>query len=84
MTPAEKREYMRLAKRRSRQRLLRQRPGYRKELNRRMRKWRNENPGKYLGAPSRDPLYRKLRRNGIDRDAAAKIAGVILAPPRAV
>lgn len=36
-----------------------------------------KNP-KYLKQPSRNPLYRKLRRSGIARNEAAHVAGVML------
>jgi hypothetical protein len=44
----------------------------------RLRKWRMDNPLRLQAEPSRNSLYRKLRRNGVDRNEAAHVAGITL------
>ena len=47
-------------------------------LNAAMRRWRRENSERLQAEPSRNSLYRKLRRCGVDRHEAARMAGIVL------
>jgi hypothetical protein len=46
--------------------------------NQAIRDWMKANPEKVKQQASRDSLYRKMRRNGIGREEAARVAGVKL------
>ena len=50
----------------------------REAVNASLRAWRKENSQRLLNEPSRDPLYRKFRRCGLEKLQAAKAAGVVL------
>lgn len=52
---------------------------HREHIAAQARTWQLENQERMAREPSRNKLYRKLRRNGIERLEAARVAGVTLA-----